>query len=456
VKTAIAILIAATVATGTLLLKKPAAPSFSLDLLRETYEPHTLAGDPLGFPLKVRSVARNPENFWGGAKEVFHRWCGLHVADWLGDKETIFVLHGDAHFGNIGVYPAAGRRGGLAFGMIDFDDTHRLPFQMELLEGMVNLRLIARRDKINLDESRDAKLARILFDQYAAAAASHQPPAEMLADEPWVAKLIRESDKRKLRDELKEYGGDKGPLTAEEPKKGDAPREILRPAADKLAMIAQGLAQAVEHSEHLRKQFRPGTAEEFRAAIRDIRERRRPGSSGSQGLPKYLVLIERPLRDYEHNAILYVTLQIPSAAERVGLAARDARPAAQRLVEDVHLLIEPDPWLLGWFSAGQDSYHVTLREPWTEKLTSDRIDGFDELIRAARIWAVALGSTHRQPGQAKIISDRLTAELSGRLRRLSAEYLEYHLREFERFKDDPRVRQLSVTADRAINEASGR
>ena len=62
---------------------------------------------------------------------------------WLADRDAYVTQQGDQHLGNIGTYLAAGEFGTLGFGMVDFDDSQTLPFQFELLQGVISLRLAA-------------------------------------------------------------------------------------------------------------------------------------------------------------------------------------------------------------------------------------------------------------------------------------------------------------------------
>src|SRR5689334_1763157 len=71
------------------------------DILARTYAPYTSSDDPVGFPMKVRNLAKdNYYRFWRGSKELFYEWCKTNVADWMADQEAYLRIHGDLHPGN--------------------------------------------------------------------------------------------------------------------------------------------------------------------------------------------------------------------------------------------------------------------------------------------------------------------------------------------------------------------
>ena len=180
----------------------PAAPAQELDVLRQLYAPHTSEDDPLAFPMKVRSVAAGTHSLWYGGKELFFRWCRQHAAHWLADKQAYMLQQGDQHMGNVGSYLVHGSLGDSAFGMVDFDDSHRLPFQFELLQGMITLRLAARESGIGMTESEAKELAQAMVQAYNDAAASGKSATELLAGNQQIAELIGAAGLRQGAEEV--------------------------------------------------------------------------------------------------------------------------------------------------------------------------------------------------------------------------------------------------------------
>jgi uncharacterized protein (DUF2252 family) len=420
------------------------------DRLYEAYAPYMAPDDPLAFPMKFRAVAANQTGLWRGGKDLFFQWCRDHANDWLDDRDAYVTQQGDQHLGNVGTYLAAGEFGTLAFGMVDFDDSHRLPFQYELLQGVISLRLTAAEAGLHLDDAAVERLVRDVSATYAAAATSNATATAQLRDMPDVAKLLQAADKREYTRELADFTRDGKFVPVRATKK--ELKDVLRPALERADELAAGIAEAVERSPSSAALFRLRTADEFRAAMKDAVQRTRIGSAGSQGLKKYFVLLDRPLAGVDHDVIVYVKQEIPSAAERAGLVPPDPRDPAQRCAEDAVELTDPHPFFSGWCRIGGESYWVSLREPWTDELDGADVKTAEDLAAAARAWATAAGASHRGSGKAAVVAARLTPELSAQLRQLSDAYLA-HLRDsYRALMADPRTSEMVARAERLIDE----
>ena len=415
--------------------------------IEATYGPYLSANDPHEWAMKVRALAADRFGFWRGAKDLFFEWCKANAADWMADREAYVTQQGDPHFGNIGTYLAEGGEfGALAFGMVDFDDSHRGPFQAELLQGLITFRLAARQAKVPLPDSRVDQVLEIVRENYLAAARSTDPVAKMLAGEPALAKLMVPKRRRQYAEELARYTSDGRFLPVVFSGKQSV-KDLLRPGMDRADDVAAAVADAVARSSALRARFRLHDAAALRKSIKDVARRTRPGSSGSQGLDKYFVLMDRPLAGVEHDVILYIKQQVPTAAERVGLIAPDPRPPGQRCAEDIARLSDPDLYLSGWCTMGGHVYWLTVREPWTEELDEEDIGSWEDLKAFARVWAVSAGATHRQAAEAEQIAGRLTPELMAQLKTRSTEYLLQLERDYASFISDPRVPPLVEAAE---------
>jgi len=405
--------------------------------------------DPLAFPMKVRAVAADKSGLWRGGKDLFFQWCRDHAADWLDDRGAYVTQQGDQHLGNIGTYLAAGEFGTLAFGMVDFDDSHRLPFQYELLQGVISLRLVAEHGGLALGDAGVDALVADVVKTYVSAAASDKTATDLLRDRPDVAKLLSAARADYAR-ELGQFTRDGRFVPVRATRK--EVKDVLRPAADRADDLAAGIAEAAGRAGRA-SPFRYRTAGEFRAAVKDAVLRTRVGSAGSQGLRKYFVLLDRPLAGIDHDVIVYVKQQIPSAPERAGLVPRDGRDPAQRCAEDAAALSDPDPFFNGWCRIGGESYWVSLREPWTDELDGADVMNAAELADAAHVWATAAGASHRGPGEAAGIARRVTPELAAALRRRSDEYLARLEAQYRALVSDPRVKQLVARADAVLDES---
>jgi uncharacterized protein (DUF2252 family) len=428
-----------------------------LDVLREAYGRYMPDDDPLAFAMKMRAVSAGKSGLWRGGKDLFFRWCRGRTADWLADDAAWVVQQGDQHLGNIGTYLADGKFGALGFGMVDFDDSHKLPFQFELLQGVVTLRLAAEDAQVTLDDARLNRLIDTVLREYAAAsraAANGKTAVDLLGNEPMVAKLVAARGKQHYAKELEEYTETGDRLIGVRASRRGKVKDILRPLPpERAAQLGDAVAQAVLRDPKAAALFRLKTPEEFRAAIADAALRTRVGSAGSQGLRKYFVLMDRPLAGVEHDVIVYVKQEVPSSAERAGLVPPDPRDPGQRCAEDIELLTWPRPYFNGWCRIGDESYWVTVREPWSDELDSKDVATYDDLLWAGRAWAISAGASHHEPGQAEMITARSNSKLSADLRRLSDEYVKQLETDSARLAGDARVKELVARAEAALERS---
>jgi uncharacterized protein (DUF2252 family) len=423
-----------------------------LEVLQRTYGPYLAKDDQLAMPMKVRALVADEYGLWRGGKDLFFNWCRTHCREWIADTDATMTLHGDQHLGNIGTYLVDQRSGELAFGMVDFDDSHRMPFMFELLQGVVTVRLTAREAKIPLSNEEVRALVGRMLEDYRAAARSDRTATDLLRNDSLVAKLLTGPPKRDFAQELKRYVTRDGKLVERVVTKRGMVKEILRPAGQLAEPMARGIAQALVNSPEMAKRFTYADEQSIRAGILDVAQRTRIGSAGSQGLTKYFVLMFRPLVGVESNVVLYVKQEIPSPAERTGIIPKDARDPGQRCAEDMDELCRPRPVFNSWCRIGDQSYWVTIREPWTNELDPEDIKNVKELEAAARIWAVASGATHQHPRQSAAIDRRVNAKLAGQLVQLSDDYLRQLDSDLKALRADKRVAEMVRTAERKIAE----
>jgi uncharacterized protein (DUF2252 family) len=384
-----------------------AAPERPFDVLTRTYAPYCAPGDDLAFPMKVWGVAAGKFHFWRGTRDLYFLWCKENARDWLADSGAYVLNHGDLHLGNIGSYVRDGQAlGATAFGPVDFDETARLPFQVEMLQGLVTLRLSARENKIDLEGGRREELTRELYEAYRAAVASDKGVRQLVGDDQKIGKFIEQLQKHSYDRTLEKFTRN-GHFKSRVHSKNDALKEVLRPAGDRADAVAAGLAQALQNSPAARAAFRYADVASIRKGIKDVALRTRMESVGSQGLRKILVLMDRPLKGLDMDVVLYLKQEIPAAAERAGAIPKDPRRPGRRCSEDMNKLTNPSAYLNTWCEMGEESYWVSFKEPWSEELESDKIGNYAELLNMAKVWGSVAGTMHRLNGDPKAILARL-------------------------------------------------
>jgi uncharacterized protein (DUF2252 family) len=425
------------------------------DLLERYYAPYTTADDPLGFPMKVRNLSASPYRFWRGSKEVFYEWCRTNAADWLADQGSYLRIHGDLHPGNMGVYLSQGEFGRhVAFGAVDFDESARLPFQLELLQGVVTFKTLADHRRISVGSGKLEVLVETMLEAYRASLESDRTPTQLLEDDKWVGALLKDVRKREYSKEIEKYVH-KGEFVSVIEDKSDRTKEILQPAKGK-GEIADAIESALTKTPDGADLFK--SAGVSKKAILDVARRTQLESAGSEGLHKYLVLFANKSGSGK-RLILYLKQQIPTAAERVGIIPTDSRPAGQRAAEDAHDLSRPPGYFNGWCALGGGSYRLTIKEPWTETLDGKDVDTFEDLKHFARIWGTVAGSVHRQgPELQTAVKSKLTPEFSRQLGERATAYAAILQPAFRTFVADPRTRQQIAAAEGGLRgvEAKGR
>jgi uncharacterized protein (DUF2252 family) len=418
------------------------------DVIEHNFGSYVDRNDPLALPLKIKSLAADPYKFWRGSKDLFFAWAKTDARDWLDDHSNYVSSHGDLHLGNIGTYTTDAHFRSLAFGMVDFDDSTDLPFELELLQGLITLRLVADQRSIAPDPSGDP--AETLLNAYQDALVAGKTATELLANDDKVIAMLRETWGRGYDDELLAFAKD-GAFRKSILAPNDAVREILRPAKDRAPAIAEGIAAAIARDPKLAGRIRLGSAKDVLAAVKDVAQRTRVGSSGSQGLKKYLVLLSHPLVGEHHDVMIYLKQQIPAAAERAGAVPRDARPPGQRCSEEMAALTDPPAWFNGWCQVGDESYWVTVKEPWSDELDAGDVKDASTLLWAARAWGTVAGSAHGRGGRGAAIRQKLTPQVRQVLTARTATYVARLRSDFAQFRNDPRVAADIARADAAID-----
>jgi len=232
--------------------------------------------------------------------------------------------------------------------------------------------------------------------------------------------------------------------------KGGRPKEVLRTMRGK-GTIADAIAESLTHTPDGKDLFKNAEFEKRR--VNDIAKRTQLESAGSEGLQKYLILIDNKKSPADKLLILYMKEQIPAAAERVGLIPKDPRPAGQRVSEDMHLMSRPPSYFNSWADMGNHSFRVSIKEPWTETLDGTDVYSFEDLKHMARVWGTVAGSLHRQGDEAVArVKARLTPNLAAELRTLGMLYASKAREDFRQFAADPRVREDTAKAEAALKD----
>jgi hypothetical protein len=403
--------------------------------------------DPFAWPAKAWSLSANEYKFWRGSKDLFFTWCGDHAFDWLCEPDNMVPAHGDLHMGNIGTYASDAGFGSLAFGMVDFDDAARLPFQIELLQGFITLRLMAHESGIEYDTATDTTI----INAYCAALSRERNATSLLADDAQVRRMLSASDGVAYSKELNKFCEGSRFRSVVKNGKGEV-TDVLRPVDEpQFDAFAAAIASACGNCDAMSMKMRATTPEYLRKRIKAVAERTRLGSSGSQGLKKYLVLLDRPFAGIDSDVILYLKQEIPTAAERSSYLPADPRKPGQRTKETMDELVAPKSFVNSWATMNKQSFWVSVKEPWSDEFP-DRVKDADELLHAAKVWGAVAGSALRDPARKRSVIAKLDDDLARLLAERADAYVELQRESFRAFSTDPRTLAMREQVSAAMKQ----
>lgn len=450
---------------------QPAVEELPLDVMQRLYAPLCVPGDPLSWPMKVDAASASALKFSTSARELYFRWAKTACADWSADFGGYVPSHGDVHFGNLGSYVSDLQSARLSLGLKDFDETASMPFQSDLLQAMVTLRLTTASGGLNLSPAQVNELAAELLAAYRSTADSGQTATEALGDDAQMGKLL-EPGKKTLRaavDQWIEGGRFKRVIVNN---KGEV-RDLFRPALKdnspegtlEKSVLAGAMARAVAVSPRLARVATYTTTTQWEGAIEDAVLRTRPGSGGSQGMVKLMVHVRagvKTLGGGTSDAIFYFKQQgTASAGQRAGFVPTTDLPGGRRVSGGAAVLTSPEVDAVGWcdlFVAGAErSFFVTVRDPWEDE-PGEKLDTSEKALWAARVFGTVLGAAHRSaagtPESTRQLTSRVSSVLRQQLIDRSAAWVEENARQYQLWISDDRVKALLQEAQVAWKAAT--
>lgn len=425
--------------------------------------PQLPADNPTGLPMKVRSLLEGEFEFYRGTSDLFYDWCREHCSDWAADPGAFVRLHGDIHIGNIGTLRVnRAATTAVEFGVVDFDDTINGPFQLDLLRGAVSLRFAARDQKQPLDDESWRRVVAALCDAYGDALSGKVDSDRLKGEHKEISKLLNEASGDKPSKHAKKYlikkkGGRFAPARFKKKKLSD----IMLPVdANTRSKVIGALWNARDpRDERLVTRIGITGQAQLESAVQDVVRWTRIGSAGSQGLDKYLVLLDRQTVGENGPFIIELKEEPAPAAVRAGyLKSADGGLARAREVAEGHQQLWPElPWCVGYSAIGDKGFLVRSKGPWAEELNEDDFEGVDGALRAGRIIGSAVGLAHRAALSASNKGNPDTKHMLAKLEALPAE-IESRGREvdrviqaaYENLKHDSRARELAEKADAFI------
>lgn len=352
---------------------------------------------PATFGWRAASMARSSMFFWRGGQPLFYAWCKAAQPDWLGDRGDRVVSLASGHLPDAAALPYE----------VDAANTARLPFQVELLQGVVAFRLrsSARGNPERLDGDR------ALFEAYRAALLH---PAQVVehgaGDLEGPSRLVDGAGQ--LRHLVKSRDGKLADL-------------VLPVASTK--EIAAALAEAIGNNPRFAARFSGRDARWAARAIASAGTRYKLNSSANQGLPSLSVLVRGTANG--GPAVVEFREVVPAAAEIAGLVAADPRSPGRRAAEDSEAL-SPAGAPTSWCELDGRSMVARIHE--APASASAEIDP------TPAAWGRAIASTHRGEAGRLAIAGKMDEALLALLSLRADEFVERLDADFRDFAGDAR------------------
>lgn len=434
--------------------------------------PHLSPDDPAQLPMKLRSLLQDEQKFFRGTADLFYLWCRDHCADWMGDRDARVLLHGDVHIGNLGCYRAVGEgKPTIAFSVVDLDEVIEGPFQLDLLRAAVSLRFLARTHGVPLSTSQWKAAVGKLCKSYGEGF-ENWTDEQRLSRIAQVKKLLDKARAGNARQYLTEFCT-QTPQRRFRPVrfKKDKPAGLMTPVdrATREAIVeALWTWLASPEAAATRGPLKFTHRVEFQQAVQDCVRWTRLDSSGSQGVWKYLVLVEPPDRLLESSSagdrapvIIELKEEPTPAAVRAGLLGAETGPDRAARVAEAHRQFLPSlPRILGSVPVGPRGFLVRSKDPWSKELSDKDFATAEGIAEAAVIIGQALGQAHRRALEQDVSKDARRSRILTIVRKVLDQQLvdrsllaeEHLLAQYKILRKDSTARRLAATAEKFIKQ----
>jgi hypothetical protein len=208
-------------------------------------------------------------------------------------------------------------------------------------------------------------------------------------------------------------------------------------------------------------QFRYQSPSDLQNAILSVALWTKTDSSGSQGLTKYLVLLDRPFGNETNQLIMQLKEEPTPAARRIGLLeTKTGTDRAGEVANAYARFYAPGKWLVGHTKIADRGFLIKTKDPWGEELSEENFTTQASIVRLGEILGHVAGAAHRNAlradgkldhaphiaQQAKSLSPILTTRSRDITNHLAQAYGE--------LSSDPQVVKLVREADLFIKNAS--
>jgi len=318
--------------------------------------------------LKWMTLAESPYMFFRGTCDLYAEWFQANCGEYYAVGQPRVQLHGDVHPGNSGTYEPVGKFGSgeLTFGLVDMDEAFVGPVEYDLLRALTALRFIAAEQKLDIQAEKEWDALWLTMAQ-ACRAGIDDPQSIPLAiqQSQIVKKRLKKARKAKPHPYLASYVD----FSTEEPvfrrlRFDDGELEDITIAitdhAQRQQLIESFLTCIRRRDTDFGDVF--DTGKSAADQIIDVVEWVRLGSSGSQGLRKFLLLTKPARARGDSYQIIQLKQKPIPAAERARLIRRGkGKQRAEQVAAAYRILQAPRKALIGWTTFDESTYLVKAK-----------------------------------------------------------------------------------------------
>jgi RNA polymerase sigma factor (sigma-70 family) len=389
-------------------------------------------GDPtVAFSWHSAALQASPVAFWRGSQPLFFAWCKENTEDWLADSASYLVCAANPEVEDAGRSSA----------YFQLNNSASLPLQIELLQGLISVRIAALNRTLAQDSVDQEKLTSVFCDTFR---------QSMLTDDT----VVDDSDALKFKSaeiqaDLNEYIDSGNHLRSLVRGRRRKLIDVLRPSPFSTEQLADGIQSAMQMNDRLSSLLSSFKDQSGRLVIKDARLCYHVDSVVTHNQQEILVLLRNPGNG---SCSLIEFKQIaPSTAELTGITEPDPRQPAQRAAENAELLSRGTGFPVSWCQLQGASFTVRLHVP-NFQLSDDEFDsdGRQDAVSLAKFWGSRIGATHRGSPDRQRFAQMIAPDLQQLLVKRSNAYFDQLRSDLESFHSDPRVARDQLARDSIV------
>lgn len=439
----------------------------------ESLNPHLVDREIPNLSLKVMSLREGPYGFFRGTADLFYVWCKSNCADWLAASDTRVWLHGDVHPGNTGTY-VAGPDGGprLAYSLVDFDEVFEGPFELDLLRAATSLRFAAAENGLNLTDAEWGKVIESLMGAYrdvwnaypaADIGGLRRDEALVRADElvlehPIVKQLMAKAESQRVTEYVDDFTKGEPPVRFKNRRKKKKKTKDVMVRVDEMerdavvAAFRKSMDRLIGRGPTTMLPAPDKSVDPAEVKVLDVVRWIRLGSCGSQGLRKYLVLVETRDETNGFPRIFQLKEEPACAAARAGIFQSPVSLERGQLVAESCVCLEWRPRLfVSWTSIGNTQFLMKPKDPFGKEPDTDDLDSREALSQMAALMGRLLGIGHaksRYKADTTAIQSAIKRnELAEQIQQRSGACLVEFMKAYSSFRADARAGELADKAE---------